>query len=832
MSRLQVAAPLAGFALPLSKVPDPVFAQGLAGDGVAIDPVGETLHAPCRGTVMTLPAGRHALSLDCGAAQLLMHVGIDTVALRGSGFELLVRDGDRVEPGQPLMRFSLDRIARGAPSAVTPILVSGPAGATISRRATGRLVAVGDFLFEVGALAVADSPAATSQPSDRRTFIVPFEHGLHARPAALVAAALKGLDADVVFAAHGREANARSAVAMMTLGVHAGEAVEVLFTGRDAAAACGAIERLLATPSQAVAARPVRAPDRASGALRGVTAVRGLAIGVAVPLSTPDISVVETSDDPAAEQRALDDAIAAVLKRLESRAAETRGLQHDILVAHAELVTDPELARRAVEAIGRGSTAAFAFREAVRESAATLAALPDARLRERAADLRDVGHQVVAELTGTPHQGLQNLPEHAILIAEELWPSQLIGLDASRLAGLATSGGGATSHVAIIAAAMGIPAVVALGAGVLAIRPGAALVLDADAAVLNVDPDPAAMAAARSQMESAAALQRRDRARAGEPATTTDGVHIAVYCNVGSAAEAAAAVEQGAEGCGLLRTEFLFLDRREPPDESEQAEVYSQVARALGGRPLSIRTLDAGGDKPIAYLPQPHEDNPALGLRGLRTSLARPDLLATQLRAILRTGHAGPCRILLPMVTEVAEVRTVREALDVARSSLGPGPMPPMGVMIETPSSALLAEQLVREVDFVSIGTNDLSQYALAMDRTHPELARRLDAMHPAVLRLIDCAAAAARAHGREAAVCGGLGSDPVAVPVLIGLGIRELSAVPAMIPRIKGLIRELRVVDCEALAREAIARSSAADVRELASLWLGSRGLLSGAMR
>jgi phosphoenolpyruvate-protein kinase (PTS system EI component) len=357
-------------------------------------------------------------------------------------------------------------------------------------------------------------------------------------------------------------------------------------------------------------------------------------------------------------------------------------------------------------------------------------------------------------------------------------------------------------------------------------------VLDADAAVLDIDPDPAAVVAARSRMEGDAALQRRDRARAGEPATTSDGVHIAVYCNVGSAAEAAAAVELGAEGCGLLRTEFLFLDRREPPDEGEQAEVYSQVVRALGGRPLSIRTLDAGGDKPIAYLPQPHEDNPALGLRGLRTSLARPDLFATQLRAILRASNAGPCRILLPMVTEVAEVRTVREALDAARTAVGPGAMPPIGAMIETPASALLAEQLVREVDFVSIGTNDLSQYALAMDRTHPELARRLDAMHPAVLRLIACAAAAARAHGREAAVCGGLGSDPVAVPVLIGLGIRELSAVPAMIPRIKGLIRELRVADCEALARDAMARSSAADVREIASRWLGSRGLLSGAVR
>jgi phosphoenolpyruvate-protein kinase (PTS system EI component) len=298
-----------------------------------------------------------------------------------------------------------------------------------------------------------------------------------------------------------------------------------------------------------------------------------------------------------------------------------------------------------------------------------------------------------------------------------------------------------------------------------------------------------------------------------------DGTRVHVYCNLGAVAEAAPAIVSGAEGCGLLRTEFLFLDRAQAPDEDEQLAVYRAIASALGGRTLTIRTLDAGGDKPLAYLPQAHEENPALGLRGLRTSLAQPGLLDAQLRAIVRVAPAGQCRLLLPMVTELDEVRTVRKRLAAISAALSM-PAPKLGIMIETPASALLADQLCTEVDFLSIGSNDLSQYTLAMDRLHPTLAARLDAVHPSVLRLIKGAVQAALARGIEVGVCGALAADAAAVPLLIGLGVRELSVVPAQIPRIKSLVRTLASADCAQLAQRALDLPSASAVRALVREW------------
>jgi phosphocarrier protein FPr/phosphocarrier protein len=321
---------------------------------------------------------------------------------------------------------------------------------------------------------------------------------------------------------------------------------------------------------------------------------------------------------------------------------------------------------------------------------------------------------------------------------------------------------------------------------------------------------------ARSQLAEKRARRAAEQQAAQRECRTADGARIEVFANVGSEAEAYAAVRNGAEGSGLLRTEFLFLDRVAPPDEAEQLEKYQQIARALDGRPLTIRTLDIGGDKPIPYLPLPHEDNPALGLRGVRTSLWRPDLLRIQLRAILRVRPAGQCRILLPMITDPGEIRAVRLMLDDLRREEGYREPIALGAMIETPASAVMADRIAREADFLSVGTNDLTQYTLAMDRGHPELAARLDALHPAVLRLIAKTVEAAKVYGRTVAVCGGLASDPVAVPVLIGLGVHELSMVPAVIPQLKALIATLSVDDCTALATHALERETAEAVRAL----------------
>jgi len=357
---------------------------------------------------------------------------------------------------------------------------------------------------------------------------------------------------------------------------------------------------------------------------------------------------------------------------------------------------------------------------------------------------------------------------------------------------------------------------VAVGPSLLDVPAGTSIILDADEGVLNSAPDARELAAMRARLEQRREQRERDMAAAQTDCHLASGERIEVFANLtGSAADATLAVSEGAEGCGLLRTEFLFLERTTAPDEDEQRRCYQQVAQILGSRPLVIRTLDIGGDKPIPYLPLPPEDNPALGLRGVRTSLWRPDLLAVQLRALLAVQPVGQVRILLPMITDIDEVRTVRRMLEEVRNSPG-SPPPLLGAMVETPAAAVLAAELAREVDFLSIGTNDLAQYTLAMDRGHAELATRIDGLHPAVLRLIDATCKGAAMHRCPVAVCGGLASDPVAAPVLLGLGVSELSVVPKQIPQLKSLIRGLTLDACRALAQRALMLETAAQVRAL----------------
>jgi len=851
---ITLAAPLAGWSTSLDETPDAVFAGRMMGDGVAIDPTVGVLHAPCDGELVVVAAARHAVTLRTAAGcQILMHVGIDTVALAGAGFTVSARPGARVRTGDPLLAFDLDLLARRAPSLLTPVIVTADSGFRILRRTLDAPVAVGDSLMEIVPQSLAPSLAPASAASAQvhaRRLVVGFEHGIHARPAAILAASLKDLAADVRVMARGHEANARSTVALMTLGVQHGESIEIRASGPDAALALSTLAAAIgaaaaaergpgsgrparaarASPPAAEAATMARAPGAdapaappaAGEALPGVIASRGLAVGRAVQFRPPEIQVAESGAGVEQETASLDRARAVVRARLERRAiaaAEGAGARAagEIAAAHLELIDDPELLGAARLGLGRGRSAGFAWREAVRAAATALRALADPRLRERVDDLLDLETQVLLVLSGKSAAAQIELPEQSIVIARELLPSQLVSLDAARVAGLAMAAGGATSHVSIIAAAMGLPALVALGPRAQSVADGTQLVLDAERGVLEIEPAAARLDAARSTLASRRARLAAERAAAQRDCRLADGTRIEVFANVGSAAEAEAAVRSGAEGCGLLRTEFLFLDRQLPPDEAEQAAEYQKIADALGGRPLVIRTLDAGGDKPIAYLPQPPEENPALGLRGVRTSLANLPLLRTQLGAILAVRPGEQCRILLPMITDTAEVAAVRAVLDEIRAARGVTRAVEVGVMIETPASAVLADQLAAVADFLSIGTNDLTQYTLAMDRGHAQLAPRLDALHPAVLRLIERAAAAAASRGRPVAVCGGLASEPLAAALLVGLGVRELSAVAAVIPRLKASLSRVTLDECRALAREALALESAAGVRALA---------------
>jgi phosphoenolpyruvate-protein phosphotransferase len=823
---LVLVSPLDGWAGPLSEVPDPVFAEAMLGDGLAIDPTGGVLSAPCDGVILSVHAARHAVTLrGAGGVEILMHIGLDTVNLAGEGFEAHVAQGQAVRAGDPLITFDLELLARRARSLISPIVITS--GQPIRVRVMDRLVRRGDRLLELGEVAVAaEAPVAEADSTARRAIQIPLAHGLHARPAARVADLAKGFQAQVTLSAATRSANARSPVALMSLGLKHGDHASLSASGPDAEAAVAALAALIeggmgeGTPIPCAAPQVVASSDL-SGPFRGVMASPGLAIGRAARLVRNEIAVREAGAGAAAERAALSAALAAVREALEVEAARDGGpARQAILGAHLAFVDDPELAGQSDRQIEAGKSAAFAWRAAVGGYVEALRALGDRRMAERIDDLVDLERQVLLALSGEAAVPLV-IPRGSILLAEELLPSQLMALEPGRVAGLCTVGGGPTSHMAILAQAMGIPALVAAGPGVAAIPHGTSLILDAEAGLLQVSPSAAVLEAAQSRIAQRAERRGAARAKARDAARLSDGTAVPVMANLGSVAEAAVALPAGAEGCGLLRTEFLFLEREAAPDEDEQAQQYQTVADALDGRPLIVRLLDVGGDKTAAYLPIGPEDNPALGVRGIRVALRRPHLLRTQLRAILRVAPVGQCKIMAPMISRLAELRAVRAALDEARRDLGVTGRVDLGVMIETPAAVMIADQLAAECDFLSIGTNDLAQYALAMDRGNPELAAELDALDPAVLRLIARAVEGGRAHALSTGVCGGAAGDLAAIPILIGLGVDKLSMSTAAIPEAKALIRTLSAEACRKLAAQALNQPSAEAVRALSGTFL-----------
>ncbi|MDB5712323.1 MAG: phosphoenolpyruvate-protein phosphotransferase [Sphingomonas bacterium] len=809
---ITILSPLAGWATPLAEVPDPVFAEKMLGDGVAIDPVEGRLVAPGDGVVISIHPASHAVTvqLDAGPV-LLLHIGLDTVGLGGVGFTPHVVDGQRVAAGDLLIEFDLDRLARTVKSLITPVVVTNGDAFTLVSAVNGEAVAAGAVLLELrptGAALGSEVQAATVS----RALLLPLAQGLHARPAARVAA-LAGAHPGTleIVGPTGRVASARSAVAMLALALPHGAAITV--RGSDAGGVDALADLLESGMGEylAIAPAPVAPPARATpSALTGVVAVPGIAIGPAFRLVVADPAVPERGADAAVERAALIAAKNQVRAALETQAAG-EGPPAGIAAAHLAFLDDPELHAASLATIAAGSSAGLAWRQAIAGHADALRGAGDPRFAERADDLLDLERRVLAALYGEPD--LPHPPAGSILVTDDLLPSQLMALADAGLAGIATGKGGPTSHVAIIAAGLGLPMLVSLGPDLAAVADGTLLVIDGER--LLVAPDAASVERLHAAAATRAARRKAAMVRAQETAVTVDGTRIEVFANLGSVADARAAVAEGAEGCGLLRTEFLFLDRAAAPDEEEQRVTYQAIADALGPRPLIVRTLDIGADKPAPYLPIAAEENPALGLRGIRLQLAIPGLLDTQLRALLGVRPQVPLRIMLPMVADRGELLAARDALDRNAAAMGIA-APELGIMVETPAAALSAASLAGDAAFFSIGSNDLAQYTLARDRTNPAVATGLDGLHPAILRLIAETARGGAAHGRWTGVCGGLAAEPAAIPILLGLGITELSVPAAAIAETKALVRTLSLAACRALALEALAAPDAVAVRAL----------------
>ncbi|MFJ2364140.1 phosphoenolpyruvate--protein phosphotransferase [Pseudomonas sp. NPDC087697] len=804
---LTLSAPLSGPVLTLAKVPDPVFASGAMGDGIAIDPLNNTLHAPCAGVVVHVARTGHAVTLRAdNGAELLLHLGLDTVELQGEGFSMLVEEGTRVSNGQALLRFDLDQVAQGCKSLVSLLILTNSQDFQVLP-ITLKSVKVGEPLLHI-------VPRTTNNPQAEVASVGAEVHGnirithrggLHARPAALIrqTAQLFNSKSQLHFAS--KSASCDSLIGLMSLGIGEQDEVQVSCKGADAKAALQALLNALSSAlnDESYTAAPTSIAQRTrvaeAGVLHGVCAAPGLVGG---PLF--QLAAIHLPEDPgnhnAEEQlQALDRALEQVRGEIRETLSHAKKHKHteeeQIFAAHLALLEDPAALDAASQSIDRGSAATHAWNQSIEAQCEVLQNLGNPLLAERANDLRDLKQRVLRALLGQDWH--YDVPAGAIVAAHELTPSDLLQLSQQGVAGLCMAEGGATSHVAILARGKGLPCLVALGSSLLNQPQGQSVVLDADGGRLELTPNNQRLEqVAQAQCEH---LQRRERqqAQAHNPAQTRDGLRIEVAANVASSSEAADALKGGADGVGLLRTEFLFVDRQTAPDEQEQRQAYQAVLDAMGDKSVIIRTIDVGGDKQLDYLPLPAEANPVLGLRGIRMAQVRPELLDQQLRALLQVSPLQRCRILLPMVSELDELLHIRQRLDALCAELELTQRPELGVMIEVPAAALLAEQLAEHADFLSIGTNDLSQYTLAMDRDHAGLAARVDALHPALLRLIAQTCAGAAKHQRWVGVCGALASDPLATPVLIGLGISELSVSPPQVGEIKERVRQLDAADC-----------------------------------
>jgi multiphosphoryl transfer protein len=565
----------------------------------------------------------------------------------------------------------------------------------------------------------------------------------------------------------------------------------------------------------------------ARATLVGRTGAAGVGVGRLLWLppttSGPAASETRRAPDPAAEKARLRSALEAAGAELSTLARETASRAGDeigaIFEAQALFAADPGIIEPALAAIDAGADAAEAIDRVTAEQADVLAGVDDEYFRERAADLRDVGRRVVDQLLGRARPALHHrdgVP--AIVASDDLDPSVVAVIRPELVAGLALAGGAPTGHAAIVARALGIPLVLGLGPAFDASFDGVDVAVDGTSGRLLIEPSDVEVRAL------APATPVETLTAAGADATTgAVALPVTLEANVGSVREAEAAAAAGAMGIGLVRTELLFLGRSAPPGLEEQRALYRRIAAALPGRQVVFRTLDIGGDKPASYLPAEPEMNPALGVRGLRLGLNRPDLFETQLRALLEADPGSPLRLLLPMVATVEEIAAAREAIDSAasasrRAGAEVASDVRLGIMIEIPSAAILAHAFAPIVDFFSIGTNDLVQYTLAADRTSAALAELATPLQPAVLRLIRLVTEAALPYGRPVAVCGEAAADPLAAALFVGLGVNELSVAPGSLAGLRASLARLDVDACREAAARATAAGSLAEVRRIAA--------------
>lgn len=801
--------------------------------------------------------GRLGTSLDkvLGALQQILSQGNSALVLADLGSSIMVAEMamEYLPPEwQDRVRLANAPLVEGALAAV--VAASGGSDLETVRHAAEQAACISKI---PGELPEAPPPypvpveEAAALPEEAVELVVPNPTGLHARPAARFVQTAMQFRSHITVQNLSQKrppVNAKSMVEVASGGTAwQGERIRIVARGDDAAAAVQALKSLVesgfgeleeaAPPPVTVVLPPVEAPTKEGR--QGIPAAGGVAVAPAFQYR-PQTWRVERYpvQDVAAE-------VSRFHTALEEARQELLALQQEVAVHHPEtarifefqrlMLEDPTLVRAIEERIRQTGWNAEAAADEVFQEWVTRFEREGTEIgRLRSADVQDIGRRILRILLGLPDEvSLRAISEPVIVVARELTPSDTARLNRETVRGICTVGGGVTSHVAILARMWNIPAVVGVDESILDVPNGTLLAVDGDTGQVVVDPAPEILAAYQERQSRRAAQVAEAMRVSREPAVTKDGHRVEVFANIGDVASAQEALMMGAEGVGLLRTEFLFVDRATMPDEEEQYAAYRAIADVMGDRPLIIRTLDIGGDKPLPYLDMPPEANPFLGVRAIRLTLRRPDLFQTQLRAILRAGVGRNVRIMFPMIATVEEVLQAREALERAKVALARDGIPyatdmEVGIMVETPAAAVAADLLAPLVDFFSIGSNDLIQYVLACDRTNEQLASLYQPFAPAVLRLIKDVIDAAHAAGKYVGLCGELAGEPKAIPLLLGLGLDEFSMTPVAIPQAKQIVRSLSMAEAREIARHALGLPTADEVNRYLEEVLRSRSLLA----
>jgi phosphoenolpyruvate-protein phosphotransferase len=815
---LKVFPPLNGILYDITKTPDEAFAMKVLGDGVAVDPLSNKIYAPVSGRVKFIYRTKHAIIISSNSIDVLIHIGLETVKLNGVGFSLSVKEGDSVKCGDVIGEFDIDYVATNSKSLISPVIVLDldPEKFKIKTNISETT----DFnvpIFEI----IATNEIILNQKKMAENLLISDEiivlnpQGIHARPASQIASKVKELKSDVYIEKDGAQINAKSIVEILGLAINQNDKIRIKSSSKEAidiitSLIIGIKEDKLESVANLDISYLAKVEDNK---YYGVFAVEGLAIGKFCYKKDIKFTFTENCDDYNLELDKLVEIYDLAKNNIKNEIKNlTHGDMQSILSSHLELLDDPVIYEHIVNVIKENKTIAFAISKVLDEQCEKISKLNSKLIVERQSDLKDIKKRLLLLLDSTQILS-QNYDEKTILVAEDFTPSEIISLN-KNIVGLVSVKGGTTSHVSILAKSLDIPLLIGVSPSILTLNINDISILSTKNNYLNVKPSLEELSEIKKEIELIKTTREKSLSLANEEAITLDFVKINCLGNIANLVEAEQLHINGADGVGLFRTEFVFIDKDNAPSFEDQLCIYKEIiAKSKPNYPFVIRTLDIGGDKKLSYLNNFKEYNPVLGVRGIRLCLYYKDLFINQLKAIL-VQNSPNLKIMIPMVSDILEFREVKKICHEIIDELKLNVKFELGIMVEVPSVAIMSDIFAKEVDFFSIGTNDLTQYTLAIDRENSILAKKLDHLHPSVLRNIKLVIDGAKYYQKNVSVCGQMASEKMAIIVLIGLGIRSLSMNLVNIPDNKEFIRSLSYEKCKQIAENCLQLATANEVR------------------